>query len=339
MKRLAIVIPVLALIFLGLAISLAGFIGPYDPSKQDRLLPFAPPTRVHMIDSTGNFHRRPFVYALQVEPDGEYLEDRNQTYPVHVFMPGTPYKLGGLIATRVHLFTVEQPARLFLMGTDGYGRDQFSRVLQGGQISLAAGVLATTVSLIFALIIGMTAGLHGGWVDAVLMRTSEVFFALPWLYLLLAIRAVVPLDLEPRMAFLLIVTVVGAVGWARPARMVRGVVLSVKERNYVVVARGFGATNLYIVRRHLLPEAVPVLLTQAAILIPRYVLAEVTLSFLGLGVSEPVASWGNMLGELQRYHILVSYWWMLLPAVLLIPVFVLFDRLASSLQSHLQPNA
>jgi peptide/nickel transport system permease protein len=156
--------------------------------------------------------------------------------------------------------------------------------------------------------------------------------ALPWLYLLFALRAFLPLAVSPVRAFFLIVFVIGAVGWARPARLVRGVVLSAKEREFVRAARGFGASNAYLLWRHILPECSGVILTQAAFLVPQFVLAEMTLSFLGLGVPEPVPSWGNLLASLQQYSVLVSYWWMYLPALAIVPFFLGYLGLASALQ-------
>jgi peptide/nickel transport system permease protein len=164
------------------------------------------------------------------------------------------------------------------------------------------------------------------------MRVAELFLALPWIYLLFAMRAFLPLAVPPLKAFLLVVVVIGAVGWARPARMVRGIVLSAKERNFVRAARGFGATGGYLLRRHILPETGSVVLTQAAVLVPQFVLAEMTLSFLGLGVPEPVPSWGNLLASLQHYNVLVSYWWMYLPALAMVPFFLGYLVLASLLQ-------
>jgi peptide/nickel transport system permease protein len=142
------------------------------------------------------------------------------------------------------------------------------------------------------------------------------------------VRAVLPLHVSATQAFLMVVLVVGLVDWARPARLVRGLVLSARERNYVLAARGFGASDLYLIRRHIAPQTYGVLRTQAALLVPQYILAEVTLSFLGLGVSEPVPSWGNMLGALQHYHVLVSYWWMWAPGLVLVPVFLAYFALS-----------
>ena len=315
------------------AVLLAGFFAPYDPEEQNRNLPFAPPVRLHFIDEEGSLHLRPFIYTRAERPGafGEYEEDRSRRYPVRFFVAGTPYRLAGLLPARIRLFGVEEPARVSLCGTDGFGRDVFSRMLAGGRISLLAGVLATMVTLLIGSLIGAVAGFYGGWMDALLMRGAELFLALPWIYLLLAFRAFLPLHIGPSEAFLLVILVIAAVGWARPARLVRGVVLSARERDYVRAARGFGATDIYLLRRHVLPQTFGVLRTQALLLVSQYVLAEVTLSFFGLGVSEPVPSLGNMLGTLMQYHVLVSYWWLFLPGLLLALFVGLYSALAARL--------
>jgi peptide/nickel transport system permease protein len=309
-----------------LAALAAGFLAPYSPVEQNRTMPYAPPTRVHFVDDEGRFHARPFVYAA-FERDGvpgAYEEDRTRRYPVRFLVTGAPYTLAGTVRARTHLFGVEEPARLFLLGADGLGRDQLSRLLHGAQVSLAAGLLATALSLALGWILGTLAGYYGRWVDAVLMRGADLFLALPWLYLLLAVRAAMPLHVPPAEAFLMIVLVIGVVDCARPARLIRGVVLSARERNFVLAARGFGASDLYLVRRHIAPHTLGLVFTQAAVLVPQYVLAEITLSFLGLGVSEPAPSWGNMLAALQQYHVLSSYWWMWIPGLALVPVFLAY---------------
>jgi peptide/nickel transport system permease protein len=168
-------------------------------------------------------------------------------------------------------------------------------------------------------------------VDGLLMRIGELFLALPWLYLLLGVRACLPLHVNPLQAFLLLAGIIGAVGWVRPARMVRGVVLSARERAFVLAARGFGASSFYLIRRHILPLTWSVVITQATVLIPRYILAEVTLSFLGLGVGEPVPSWGNMLAEARQYYSLVSHPWMLAPGFALMPLLFGYFRVSDFL--------
>ena len=312
-------------------IALAGFFAPYDPERQDRMLAFAPPTRIRFVDARRKFHARPFVYRWIPKPGsfGEYEEDRTVMFPTRVFVAGFEYGVLGLYRSQRHLFGTDWGGRISLMGTDGYGRDEFSRLLYGGRTSLLAGLLATAVSLSLGMVLGGCAGYFGTWVDEILMRTAEVFMAMPWLYLLLAVRAFLPLHITSGALFLLLVTLLGSIGWARPARLIRGVVLSAKEREYVLAARGFGASHVYLLRVHILPQAWSVALTQAALLIPQYIVVEVTLSFFGLGISEPAASWGNMLAVLQQYSVLESDWWLFAPAAMLIAVLLAYQRVFS----------
>jgi peptide/nickel transport system permease protein len=339
--RTAILIALLAI--LHLALLFAGFFAPYDPTTQNRELPYAPPTRVHFKDSLG-FHLRPFVYIWtsglggdQLDSyQGSYQEDRSHEYPVHFFVSGPRYKLLGIYETGMHLFGVAEPGKVLLFGTDGYGRDELSRLLFGGQVSVAAGITATFIALLAGSILGVIAGYYGRWIDESLMGVTELFLSLPWLYFLLGVRAFLPLHLSTIRTFFLLTGVIGLIGWARPARLVRGVVLSARNRNYVLAAHGFGGSDFYLLRRHILPEAFGLLLTQAALLVPRYIAAEVTLSFFGLGVNEPVPSWGNMLSTLQQYSVLISYRWLLAPACALVVTSVIYGSLADVFHSRLK---
>jgi peptide/nickel transport system permease protein len=337
MKRVSL--RAMSLICLGvihLSVLLAGFFSPYDFAAQDRELPYCPPTRIHWVNKDGRLCWHPFVYrsAERVGEFERYEEDRRVPYPIHALTRGAKYTIGGVVTWDRHLFGVDPPARLLLMGSDAYGRDLFSRILFGGQISLFAGLVATLLSLSFGVILGALAGFYEGSLDALIMRCVELFLALPWLYLLLALRGLLPLRTSPEQAFLLFIIVIGLVGWARPARLIRGVVLSVKERKHLLAAKSFGASDLYLLRCHVLPEIRGLVVTQAALLIPQYVLAEVTLSFLGLGVGEPTPSWGGMLAALQQYHVLVSKWWMFFPGLILIPVILSYGMLSNSLQEN-----
>lgn len=330
-----------AVVFLAMVYALAlfaGFCAPYRYSTQNRETAFAPPTRLRLIDARWDFHWRPFVYAFRdnAENPGAYRVDKGHEYPLRFFVQGSPYRIAGTFESRLHLFGVDEPGRIFLLGTDAYGRDQFSRFLYGGQLSLLAGLLAAAISVAVGVVLGGVAGLYGGWLDEALMRGGELFLALPWLYLLFAVRAAMPLHVSQWQVFLFLVGVIGLIGWARPARLIRGVILSAKERNFVLAARGFGASNAHVLRRHVVPQAYGVILTQVALLIPQCILAEVTLTFLGLGVGEPMASWGSLLASLQQYYVLVSYWWMFVPAVLLIPIFWAYHATADALQERIK---
>jgi len=155
---------------------------------------------------------------------------------------------------------------------------------------------------------------------------------LPWLYLLLALRALLPLHIDPVHVFFIVIALIGALGWARPTRLIRGMTLSLRERHYISAARSFGASDAYLIRRHILPAMSSLLFTQAALLIPQYVLAEVTLSFFGLGIGEPTPSWGSMLAALQQYRVLVSAWWLFAPGVLMAVVFYSYQALHDALR-------
>ncbi len=336
----------LGLALVHLVVLCARFFAPYDPAEQHRDFPFASPMRPHWVDAQGRAHLRPFVYALVYHPELSaavpYEGDRSRPLPVRFFLesasaegelpsgvPGGPQP-----AKHLRLFGVDRPGEIFLLGTDDYGRDQLSRLLYGGQVSLFAGLFAAALSLGLGILLGSTSGFYGSWLDAIIMRGAEIFMALPWIYLLFAVRAFLPLHVGARESFFLLVGVIGLTGWARPSRLVRGVVLSAKQREYVLAARSFGASNFYLLRRHILPETYGVVLTQAALLIPQYILAEVTFSFLGLGVSEPAPSWGNMLAALQKLSVLESYWWMFAAGLVLVPVFLLYHLLADALQQN-----
>ena len=327
-------LPLFILLTLHGAIVCAGFIAPSDPAAQNRELPFAPPTRLHWIDKAGRFRVRPFVYGIKANADGEtYQEHYNERYPVRFFVSEQNQGFA------LHLFDVDRPGRIFLSGTDEFGRDVFSRIVHGGRVSIAAGLLATLIALCIGIALGAIAGMAGGMLDTWIMRLSELGLALSWFYLLLAVRAFLPLRTPPLETFFLVAGVLGLTGWARPAKLIRGVVLSAKERAFVMSARGFGAGNFYIFRRHIVPQLLPLVLTQTMILIPQFIMAEVTLSFLGLGATEPLASWGNLLADLQQYRVLSSYWWLTAPVFALILFSFSYFLVVNSLQRKVQSVA
>jgi peptide/nickel transport system permease protein len=327
----------LSLLFLAalhLLLLFPGFFAPYDFAQQNRDLPFAPPTRLHFVDTNGVFHLVPFVHPLRPSADGNgsYEEDQSSMCRVRLLAKGVPYRVLGFWTSHLHLFGVEPPGQILLFGTDDFGRDELSRMLFGGQISLLAGILGATIAILTGATLGILSGFYGGWIDAAVMRIAELFLALPWLYLLFAVRAVLPLRIKTTDTLLLLIAVVGFVGWARPARLLRGMVLSAKERRFAQAAQAMGASDFHVLCRHILPETYGVLLTTAALLVPQFILAEVSLSFLGLGVGEPIPSWGNLLAELQKYSVLTSYWWMYLPAVALVILFLTYHWASSAIQ-------
>jgi peptide/nickel transport system permease protein len=311
----------------------APWVAPYDPAAQQRLLAFAPPSRLHAIDAEGRWHLWPFVCAIEPSTDlpFRYRENCSMRYAVRPFVHRTA-TTGFTTRKTLHLFGVDEPGEMFLFGTDEFGRDVFSRVLIGARISLLMAISAVCLSLTLGVLLGSLAGYLGGMVDALVSGATELVLALPWLYLLLAARAAMPLSLTPTEAFVIIMVLLGAIGWARPARLVRAVVASARTNDYVAAARTAGASTPHVLRRHLLPQLPVVLVPLALQLVPQFILSETTLSLFGLGVPEPVPSWGTLLASAQRPQVLVDTWWLLAPVGGLIGICVMYYTLARALR-------
>jgi peptide/nickel transport system permease protein len=214
------------------------------------------------------------------------------------------------------------PSAFHWIGTDGYGRDLWSRFVYGGRWSMGIGAIATLAVLVMGWAAGSWAGFVGGAVDWWVMRTADMFLMVPWLYLLIALRAALPLNLPPRQSFATLLVVIAVASWARPARMVRGLVLSLRQKGYVDAALGFGARPLTVYFRHVLPGTYSLFSAQALLLFPRFVLAEVGLSYMGLGLGEPEPSWGALILPLRQAYLLRGQWWLALPVLLMAPVFL-----------------
>ena len=310
--------PALLLAGIYTAALFAGFLSPGSPAWQDRRFPGAPPMRPHFVDASGVFHFRPFVYEWEGSPDKpQGYREYALPIPIRFFVRGEPYSIAGVADTDLHLFGVAAPRTLHALGTDSYGRDVLARLLFGGQMSLLGGLVGTAISLSLAVVLGGCSGYFGGLIDGILMRAVDLLLAVPWMYLLFAVRAILPLHLESSRAFLLLIAIIGAAGCARPARLIRGVTLRARERGWVAAARAFGASDGWLLRKHVLPETHSVVFTQAAILAPQFVLAEVTLSFLGLGAGEPLPSWGGMLASAAGSDLMAGRWWLLSPGLAL----------------------
>jgi peptide/nickel transport system permease protein len=317
------------------------FLAPYDPAAQNRELHFAPPTRLRFTDNEGVRHWQPFVYAWRLV-DRErmlYAEERSLIYPLRLFVPGEPYRLFGLFPCHTHLFGVDGPGRIFILGSDGLGRDVFSRVVHGARLSLTVAGVALLIAVPLAMVIGSVSGYYGGHFDFTCMRVIELFLALPALYLIIALRSALPLSLAPEKVLISMVMVIALFGWARLARIVRGAALSLREREFILAAIALGASDARIIFRHILPNLSTLILTQAALAAPGYILAEVTLSYLGLGVTEPLPSWGNMLASVGGVQQLGSFWWNLAPGAAIFVTSLAFYLLAEGLSDFTDPRS
>ncbi len=238
-----------------------------------------------------------------------------------------------------HLFGTAGAGKLNLLGTDEQGRDQFSRLVYGGRISLFIGLIGVLISFPIGTILGGIAGYFGGWIDAIIMRVAEVLMTLPSLYLLVALASVLPDRVSSSQRFLLIVAITSFISWAGLARVIRGQVLSLKEREYVQAARAMGAKPLYIILRHVIPQTATYLIISATLAIPSFIVSESVLSLIGLGIQPPDPSWGNLLSIATNTSILIFQPWLIWPPAILIILTVLaFNLLGDGLRDALDPR-
>ncbi len=320
---------------------LAPFIAPYAEEELDRSRFYHPPQALHWRDAAGRFHLRPFVRPSV--PGGalfDYREDPRRELPLRFFVRGTRYRLLGLVPCDRHLFGVDAPERVNLLGTDPAGRDELSRLLFGAQISLTVGLVGFLVSFTLGLLLGGIAGFFGGWLDALVMRSSELLLTIPGLYLVIALRSLFPAGLPSRQVYLAIVAILALIGWAGLARVIRGMVLSIRRADYVTAAEALGLGRLRIIVRHVLPNTMSFVIVAATVAVPGYILGEVFLSFLGLGVQEPYASWGNMLQQARSVTVLTQFPWLLYaPGMAVFLTIMAFNFLGDGLRDVLDPRA
>lgn len=336
----------IALILLGiiyLALFFADFIAPYTKDFSDRSMAYVPPSKIFTIDENGKFSK-PYTYNYKREFDPDdlkivYTLDRGQKHYIKFFSKGQPYKFLGLIPMKRHLVTTDTDGRLFLLGTDINGRDVFSRILFGGRISMTIGFLALFVLFPIGLLYGGIAGYFGGKVDMIMMRFAEAVMSIPSFYLLIILASILPSGMTSVQRFMLIVVILALIGWASFARVVRGMVLSIKNREYVQAAKSIGASRLRIIVKHILPQTTSFVIVAMTLSVPSYILSESGLSFLGLGIQQPDASWGNMLKEAQEYTNIIYRPWLLTPGFLIFIAVLAFNLIGDTIRDVLDPKS
>ncbi len=319
----------------------ADFLSPYSYRDENRDYSYCPPTPVRLVDQAGRW-QGPFIYGVTMDFDRYhrrvYRIDPGQTYPVRLFIKTEPYKFLGLVTLSRRLFGVEAPGRLYLWGADARGRDLFSRILHGGRISLFIGLIGVAISFSIGLIVGGIAGYFGGRIDNILMRICEMLMLIPGFYILLALRAIVPPDFNSVQVFVSIVVILAFIGWASLARVIRGMCLSLREREYVLAARAMGLSDLRIILRHILPHTLSYSIVAVMLSIPSYIISESALSFLGLGIQDPFASWGNLLSEAMGIVQVRFAPWILLPGLFIFLSVMAFNILADALRDYFDPR-
>jgi peptide/nickel transport system permease protein len=311
---------------------------------------FHPPTALHWQDDRLCAQ----LYVNQDPASAQYVPDPGALLPLQFLGHGFHYKFLGLFDTDRHLLTPDydalrtllghpvDPAQypFYLLGSDTTGRDVYSRLLYGSRVSLLIGLVGIGITLTMGFLIGGLSGYFGGSFDFWAMRSVDFIMALPTIYLLLALRAALVDYFEPGEMYLVIIVILSLIGWANAARVLRGMSLSLRERAFVTAAECLGQSTFKILTRHFLPNLAGYLLVAATLSIPGYILNEAALSFLGLGVQEPSASWGLMLQQAQQDMkvLMLNFWWMLLPGGAIFVTVVAFNVLGDALRDIVDPK-
>ena len=338
--RLALIGMSLLAVFIFIAL-FAEFLSPYAPTARTIEYLFGRPQVLHFVDAEGKFHLRPFTYELTAAMDPQTFlltvkEDTSKPWPVYFFVKGDPYKMWGVIESDWHLFGVQE-GHLHLLGTDQLGRDILSRLFHATRTSLTIGVVGLVISFFLGLIIGGISGFFGGGIDDAIQRFIEFIRSIPTLPLWMALAAALPKEWSPQRVYFTITILLGLLGWTHLARRVRGKLLSLREEDFVVAARIAGSSNSRIIARHLLPSFLSYIIVDLSISFPYMILAETSLSFIGLGLRAPVISWGTLLQDAQNIQAIALYPWLFTPVAFVIISVMAFSFVGDGMRDAADP--
>ncbi|HEY0008555.1 MAG TPA: ABC transporter permease [Tepidisphaeraceae bacterium] len=330
---------------------LADYVAPYAADDQIRELQWSPPTALRFQDDKG-ISLRPFIYPIRNYIDDSFNvrqeEDRTQRLYMRIFPKADQHKFLGLIPISRRLIGFDPPqprpgetyyARFYLLGADISGRDIFSRICYGARISMTIGLVGSAIVLVIGLLVGGISGYAGGPVDNILMRLCEAIMLLPGFYLLLMLRFTFPSNLDSTTVYFAVIGILSLIGWPGLARVIRGMVLSIRDQDYVRAATAMGFGPLRIIVRHILPNTAGYVIVATTLSIPGYILGESALSVLGLGIMEPTPSWGNMLQRATEIVELDSHPWVLWPGFFIFLAVMGFNLLGDGLRDALDPRA
>ncbi|OHD37974.1 MAG: hypothetical protein A2015_15190 [Spirochaetes bacterium GWF1_31_7] len=347
LKRPVALISLLILIVLYMQLFIIEFITPYTPSTVFETLPYHPPMVVWYSKKNG-FGPQVQKMVMIDEIRAKYARVRGEYYKIEFFVRGSEYTLFGFFKSRIHLYGTNEPFvhdrnevqnyPVFLFGSDGLGRDLFSRVLYGSRISLSIGIIAIIISLSIALFLGGIAGYYGGKIDWLIMRFSELFILIPGLYLILFIRSLISRNIDSGKAYLLITVILSFVSWPGSARLIRGLVHSIKREDFVTNAKAEGVPSLVILIKHIIPQMSSILIITITLGIPGYILGETILSYLGLGIVDPSVSWGSLISrDSTTISSIIRYPWVVIPGIYLLITTLSFNFIGEFLRDYFDP--
>jgi peptide/nickel transport system permease protein len=346
-NKLAILGAILVVFFYVAMVGFAESISPYLLETRT-VFARAHPQAVRLVDSKGKLHLRPFVYGLEKKVDvalriRTYVDNPDKIIPIYFFIKGEQYQLFGFIPTNIHLFGVDYThdpeASMFIMGTDSNGRDYFSRVLYGGRLSLMVGLIGQFLTLVLGSTLGVISGYYGGTVDIFVQRLTEFLAAFPDIPLFMALAAAIPSFWSPILVYFALTLILAFVRWGGLARQVRGLILSLREREYALAAKSAGANDGRIMFRHLLPGTMSHIIVIATLSIPGMILSETALSWIGLGLRPPLTSWGVLLQEAATVDSIRYAPWLLWTVPFIIIIILAFNMFGDGLRDALDPYA
>lgn len=334
---------IMVIILLVLAI-FADFFCPTPLDKIDLQSAFIPPQIVHFIDHNGGFHLLPFVYNYTYTIDPKtfkvnWTEDTSKAYTIKFLVRGVSYKVLGIFPSDLHLYGVDKPGTIYILGTDKMGRDLWGKAAEAGRISLSMSIFGAIISIVFGSVLGVASGYYGGAIDNALQRFTEFVAAFPNLPLWMALAALIPKTADSFTVFCVMAVIFALLSWTTLAREVRSKVLSLRETDFIMAAREMGASDARIIFRHLYPNTLSHVIVILTLTIPGVILAESFLSFLGIGITEPLISWGLMMRNTQDIQALGQYPWILAPIGYIVIAVLGFNFLGDGLRDAADPYA